>query len=33
LNVVEVGFYDEPDAFSNINTHEELQTCENAPLA
>ena len=31
LNVVEVGFDDEPDAFSNINTREELQTWENAP--
>ncbi len=31
LNVVEVGFDDEPEAFSNINTREELQTWENAP--
>ena len=30
LNVVEVAFYDEPEAFSNINTREELQTWENA---
>jgi molybdopterin-guanine dinucleotide biosynthesis protein A len=30
LNVVEVGFDDEPEAFSNINTREELQTWENA---
>jgi len=29
LNVVEVAFDDEPDAFSNINTREELQTWEN----
>ena len=33
LNVVEVAFDDEPDAFSNINTREELQTWENAPPA
>jgi molybdopterin-guanine dinucleotide biosynthesis protein A len=33
LNVVEVGFDDEPEAFSNINTREELQTWENAPPA
>jgi molybdopterin-guanine dinucleotide biosynthesis protein A len=32
-NVVEVGFEDEPEAFSNINTREELHTWENAPLA
>jgi len=31
LNVVEVGFDDEPEAFSNINTREELQTWENVP--
>jgi molybdopterin-guanine dinucleotide biosynthesis protein A len=31
LNVVEVGFDDEPGAFSNINTREELQTWENPP--
>ncbi len=31
LNVVEVGFDDEPGAFSNINTREELHTWENAP--
>ena len=31
LNVVEVAFDDEPEAFSNINTREELQTWENAP--
>ncbi len=31
LNVVEVAFDDEPGAFSNINTREELQTWENAP--
>ena len=31
LNVVEVGFDDEAEAFSNINTREELQTWENAP--
>jgi molybdopterin-guanine dinucleotide biosynthesis protein A len=30
LNVVEVGFDDEPEAFSNINTREELQTWEDA---
>jgi len=29
LNVVEVAFDDEADAFSNINTREELQTWEN----
>ena len=33
LNVVEVGFDDEAEAFSNINTREELQTWENAPPA
>jgi molybdopterin-guanine dinucleotide biosynthesis protein A len=33
LNVVEVGFDDEPEAFSNINTREELHTWENVPLA
>ncbi len=33
LNVVEVGFDDEPEAFSNINTREELQTWESAPPA
>jgi molybdopterin-guanine dinucleotide biosynthesis protein A len=33
LNAVEVAFDDEPDAFSNINTREELQTWENAPPA
>jgi molybdenum cofactor guanylyltransferase len=33
LNVVEVAFDDEPDAFSNINTREELHTWENAPPA
>ena len=32
-NVVEVGFDDEPEAFSNINTREELRTWENAPPA
>jgi len=32
LNVVEVGFDDEPEAFSNINTREELHTWENRPL-
>jgi len=31
LNVVEVGFDDEPEAFSNINTREELQAWESAP--
>jgi molybdopterin-guanine dinucleotide biosynthesis protein A len=31
LNVVEVGFDDEAEAFSNINTREELQTWENVP--
>jgi len=31
LSVVEVAFDDEPEAFSNINTPEELQTWENAP--
>jgi len=31
LNAVEVGFDDEPEAFSNINTREELRTWENAP--
>ena len=30
LNVVEVAFDDEPEAFSNINTLEELQTWEGA---
>jgi molybdopterin-guanine dinucleotide biosynthesis protein A len=30
---VEVGFDDEPEAFSNINTPEELHTWENAPPA
>ncbi len=29
LNVVEVGFDDEPEVFSNINTCEELHTWEN----
>jgi molybdopterin-guanine dinucleotide biosynthesis protein A len=33
LNVLEVGFDDEPEAFSNINTREELHTWENAPPA
>jgi len=33
LNVVEVGFDDEPEAFSNISTREELHTWENAPPA
>jgi molybdopterin-guanine dinucleotide biosynthesis protein A len=33
LNVVEVAFDDEAEAFSNINTREELQTWENAPRA
>jgi molybdopterin-guanine dinucleotide biosynthesis protein A len=33
LNVVEVAFDDEPGAFSNINTREELQTWENVPPA
>jgi molybdopterin-guanine dinucleotide biosynthesis protein A len=33
LLVVEVAFDDEPDAFSNINTREELQTWENVPPA
>ncbi len=33
LNVVEVGFDDEPGAFSNINTREELHTWENASPA
>ena len=33
LSVVEVGFDDEPEAFSNINTREELQTWENVPPA
>ena len=32
-NVVEVGFDDEPEAFSNINTREELHTWEGAPPA
>ena len=31
LNVVEVGFDDEPEAFSNINTREELRSWENVP--
>jgi len=31
LNVVEVAFDDEPEAFSNINTREELQTWEDVP--
>jgi hypothetical protein len=31
LNVLEVGFDDEPEAFSNINTREELHTWENVP--
>jgi molybdopterin-guanine dinucleotide biosynthesis protein A len=31
LNVVEVAFDDEAEAFSNINTREELQTWENVP--
>ena len=31
LNVVEVAFDDEAEAFSNINTREELQTWEGAP--
>jgi molybdenum cofactor guanylyltransferase len=33
LHVVEVAFDDEAEAFSNINTREELQTWENAPRA
>jgi len=33
LNVVEVDFDDESEAFSNINTREELHTWENAPPA
>jgi len=33
LSVVEVAFDDEPEAFSNINTREELQTWEDAPPA
>ena len=33
LNVVEVAFDDEAEAFSNINTLEELQTRENVPPA
>jgi len=33
LNSVEVAFDDEPQAFSNINTREELQTWEGAPPA
>ena len=33
LNVVEVAFDDEAEAFSNINTREELQTWEGAPPA
>jgi molybdopterin-guanine dinucleotide biosynthesis protein A len=31
LNVVEVAFDDEPEAFSNINTREDLHTWENVP--
>jgi molybdopterin-guanine dinucleotide biosynthesis protein A len=31
LNVVEVAFDNEPEAFSNMNTLEELQTWEGAP--
>jgi len=31
LNVVDVAFDDEPEAFSNINTREELQTWEDVP--
>jgi molybdopterin-guanine dinucleotide biosynthesis protein A len=31
LNVLEVAFDDEPEAFSNINTREELHTWENVP--
>jgi len=31
LSVVEVAFDDEPEAFSNINTREELETWEDAP--
>ena len=31
LNVVEVAFDDEPEAFSNINTRDELHTWENVP--
>jgi molybdenum cofactor guanylyltransferase len=31
LNVVEVGFDDEAEAFSNINTREDLQTWEDVP--
>jgi len=33
LNVVEVAFDDEPEAFSNINTRDELHTWENVPPA
>jgi molybdopterin-guanine dinucleotide biosynthesis protein A len=33
LNVVDVAFDDEPDAFSNINTREELHARENVPPA
>ena len=33
LSVVEVGFDDEPEAFSNINTREELHLWENVPPA
>jgi molybdenum cofactor guanylyltransferase len=33
LSVVEVAFDDDPEAFSNINTREELQTWENVPPA
>ena len=31
MNVVEVDFDDEPEAFSNINTREELHIWENVP--
>src|SRR3989442_88145 len=33
LNVVEVGFDDEPEAFSNINTREDLYSWKDAPPA
>jgi hypothetical protein len=33
LNVVEIGFDDEPEAFSNINTREDLYTWKDAPPA
>ena len=33
LKVVEVAFDDKPDAFSNINTAEELRAVENTPAA